>query len=168
MTLAGTRPILQDELLKYELHHRARIAIKPGITGMFDLSMPALQECELSYRICLKYKVEILKDILPLIFLVCALGYSGVILNRLDYDIRGLGLDRQALGFTHPNNLGAMMMVITIYLFYKKHKNFGVQDYLFLLFADYICWSVAVSRTSSIIITGVILVECLDSIVSFL
>lgn len=31
MTLAGTRPILQDELLKYELHHRARIAIKPGI-----------------------------------------------------------------------------------------------------------------------------------------
>ena len=109
-----------------------------------------------------------LKVRVPLIFLVCALGYSGVILNRLDYDIRGLGLDRQALGFTHPNNLGAMMMVITIYLFYKKHKNFGVQDYLFLLFADYICWSVAVSRTSSIIITGVILVECLDSIISFL
>ena len=35
MTYLGTRPILQDELLKYELHHRARIAIKPGITGMF-------------------------------------------------------------------------------------------------------------------------------------
>lgn len=34
MTLAGTRPILQDELRQYELHHRARIAIKPGITGM--------------------------------------------------------------------------------------------------------------------------------------
>lgn len=34
MSLVGTRPILQDELLKYELHHRARIAIKPGITGM--------------------------------------------------------------------------------------------------------------------------------------
>lgn len=27
MSLVGTRPILQDELLKYELHHRARIAI---------------------------------------------------------------------------------------------------------------------------------------------
>ena len=38
MTLAGTRPILQDELLKYELHHRARIAIKPGITGMWQVS----------------------------------------------------------------------------------------------------------------------------------
>ena len=34
MSLVGTRPILQDELQKYELHHRARIAIKPGITGM--------------------------------------------------------------------------------------------------------------------------------------
>ena len=32
MSLVGTRPILQDELQKYELHHRARIAIKPGIT----------------------------------------------------------------------------------------------------------------------------------------
>ena len=28
MTLAGTRPILPDELEQYELHHRARIAIK--------------------------------------------------------------------------------------------------------------------------------------------
>lgn len=33
MSLVGTRPILQDELLKYELHHRARIAIKPGIAN---------------------------------------------------------------------------------------------------------------------------------------
>ena len=31
MTLAGTRPILPDELEQYELHHRARIAIKPGV-----------------------------------------------------------------------------------------------------------------------------------------
>ena len=38
MSLVGTRPILRDELLKYELHHRARIAIKPGITGMWQVS----------------------------------------------------------------------------------------------------------------------------------
>lgn len=31
MSLVGTRPILPDELEQYELHHRARIAIKPGI-----------------------------------------------------------------------------------------------------------------------------------------
>lgn len=45
MSLVGTRPILQDELRQYELHHRARIAIKPGITGMWQVSgrsdMPA-------------------------------------------------------------------------------------------------------------------------------
>jgi len=38
LTYLGTRPILQDELQKYELHHRARIAIKPGITGMWQVS----------------------------------------------------------------------------------------------------------------------------------
>ena len=38
LTLAGTRPILQEELRQYELHHRARIAIKPGITGMWQVS----------------------------------------------------------------------------------------------------------------------------------
>ena len=38
MSLVGTRPILQDELQQYELHHRARIAIKPGITGMWQVS----------------------------------------------------------------------------------------------------------------------------------
>lgn len=31
MSLVGTRPILPDELEQYELHHRARIAIKPGM-----------------------------------------------------------------------------------------------------------------------------------------
>ena len=45
MSLVGTRPILQDELLKYELHHRARIAIKPGITGMrFVLLMKRISQ----------------------------------------------------------------------------------------------------------------------------
>ena len=38
MTYLGTRPILQDELEQYELHHRARIAINPGITGMWQVS----------------------------------------------------------------------------------------------------------------------------------
>ena len=38
MSLVGTRPILQDELEQYELHHRSRIATKPGITGMWQVS----------------------------------------------------------------------------------------------------------------------------------
>ena len=36
MSLVGTRPILQDELRQYELHHRARIAIKPGIAAVVN------------------------------------------------------------------------------------------------------------------------------------
>lgn len=38
MSLIGTRPPLIDEVSLYELHHRARLAIKPGITGMWQVS----------------------------------------------------------------------------------------------------------------------------------
>ncbi len=38
MSLVGTRPPTVDEWEKYELHHRARMAIKPGITGMWQVS----------------------------------------------------------------------------------------------------------------------------------
>lgn len=34
----GTRPPLPGEVSQYELHHRARLAIKPGITGMWQVS----------------------------------------------------------------------------------------------------------------------------------
>lgn len=37
MSLVGTRPPTLDEWDKYELHHRARLAIKPGITGMWQV-----------------------------------------------------------------------------------------------------------------------------------
>ena len=38
MSLVGTRPPTMDEWDKYELHHRRRLAIKPGITGMWQVS----------------------------------------------------------------------------------------------------------------------------------
>jgi len=38
MSLVGTRPPTVDEWEKYELHHRARLAMKPGITGMWQVS----------------------------------------------------------------------------------------------------------------------------------
>lgn len=38
MSLVGTRPPTEDEWIKYDLHHRARLAIKPGITGMWQVS----------------------------------------------------------------------------------------------------------------------------------
>lgn len=36
--MSGTRPPLIGEVSEYELHHRARLAIKPGITGMWQVS----------------------------------------------------------------------------------------------------------------------------------
>lgn len=38
MSLVGTRPPTLDEWEKYEYHHRARMAIRPGITGMWQVS----------------------------------------------------------------------------------------------------------------------------------
>lgn len=38
MSLVGTRPPTVDEWERYELHHRARLAMKPGITGMWQVS----------------------------------------------------------------------------------------------------------------------------------
>ena len=38
MSLVGTRPPTVDEWEKYEMHHRARLAVKPGITGMWQIS----------------------------------------------------------------------------------------------------------------------------------
>ena len=38
MSLVGTRPPTVDEWEKYKFHHRARLACKPGITGMWQVS----------------------------------------------------------------------------------------------------------------------------------
>jgi len=38
LSLCGTRPPTVDEWEKYDLHHRARLAIKPGITGLWQVS----------------------------------------------------------------------------------------------------------------------------------
>lgn len=38
MSLVGTRPPTVDEWERYELHHRKRLAIKPGITGLWQVS----------------------------------------------------------------------------------------------------------------------------------
>lgn len=38
MSLVGTRPPTLDEWAKYSPHHRARMSVKPGITGMWQIS----------------------------------------------------------------------------------------------------------------------------------
>ncbi|MCD8022488.1 MAG: sugar transferase, partial [Lachnospiraceae bacterium] len=38
MSLVGTRPPLVGEVTNYDMHHRARLAIKPGLTGLWQVS----------------------------------------------------------------------------------------------------------------------------------
>ena len=38
MSLVGTRPPTVDEYEKYKLHHKARLSVKPGITGLWQVS----------------------------------------------------------------------------------------------------------------------------------
>ena len=38
MSLVGTRPPLISEFEAYQQHHRARMSVKPGITGMWQVS----------------------------------------------------------------------------------------------------------------------------------
>lgn len=38
MSLVGTRPPTEDEYENYALHHKARLGIKPGLTGMWQVS----------------------------------------------------------------------------------------------------------------------------------
>lgn len=38
MSLVGTRPPTIDEFMKYEEHHKRRLSLKPGITGLWQVS----------------------------------------------------------------------------------------------------------------------------------
>jgi lipopolysaccharide/colanic/teichoic acid biosynthesis glycosyltransferase len=38
MSLVGTRPPTESEFENYEYHHKARLAIKPGLTGLWQVS----------------------------------------------------------------------------------------------------------------------------------
>ena len=38
MSLVGTRPPTVDEYIQYDYHHKARLAMKPGLTGMWQVS----------------------------------------------------------------------------------------------------------------------------------
>lgn len=38
MSLVGTRPPTMDEVVKYDTHHWKRLSIKPGLTGMWQVS----------------------------------------------------------------------------------------------------------------------------------
>ena len=56
MSLVGTRPPTVDEWEQYETHHRARMAIRPGLTGLWQVSGRSnIQDFEEVIDLDLKY-----------------------------------------------------------------------------------------------------------------
>ena len=59
MSLVGTRPPTLDEWERYEPHHRARLAVRPGITGLWQVSgRSKITDFEEVVRLDTKYIVE--------------------------------------------------------------------------------------------------------------
>jgi lipopolysaccharide/colanic/teichoic acid biosynthesis glycosyltransferase len=59
MSLVGTRPPTIDEWEKYELHHRARLSIKPGLTGLWQVSgRSSITDFEEVVKLDKKYIIE--------------------------------------------------------------------------------------------------------------
>ncbi len=59
MSLVGTRPPTPDEWERYEPHHRARMAVRPGITGLWQVSgRSRITDFEEVVRLDTKYITE--------------------------------------------------------------------------------------------------------------
>ncbi|SEM30499.1 exopolysaccharide biosynthesis polyprenyl glycosylphosphotransferase [Ligilactobacillus sp. WC1T17] len=79
MSLVGTRPPLVDEWKNYEKHHRARLAVRPGITGMWQVSGRSdITDFEEVIKLDMKYIDEwsIFEDI-KILFLTVKEVFSG-------------------------------------------------------------------------------------------
>jgi exopolysaccharide biosynthesis polyprenyl glycosylphosphotransferase len=55
MSLIGPRPALPDEVAKYGSHVRRRLAVKPGITGLWQISGRSMLSWEESIRLDVRY-----------------------------------------------------------------------------------------------------------------
>lgn len=55
MSLVGPRPALPDEVAKYGSHVRRRLAVKPGITGLWQISGRSMLSWEESIRLDVRY-----------------------------------------------------------------------------------------------------------------
>ena len=77
MSLVGTRPPTVDEVAAYDLHHKVRLSMKPGLTGMWQVSgrsditdFEEVVELDTKYiaEWCLKLDIEILFKTVMVVF----------------------------------------------------------------------------------------------------
>ena len=77
MSLVGTRPPTVDEVAAYDLHHKVRLSMKPGLTGMWQVSgrsditdFEEVVELDTKYiaEWCLKLDIEILVKTVMVVF----------------------------------------------------------------------------------------------------
>jgi lipopolysaccharide/colanic/teichoic acid biosynthesis glycosyltransferase len=55
MSLVGTRPPTPDEVARYQPHHRRRLSMRPGITGLWQLYGGAVNDFEEIVRLDCRY-----------------------------------------------------------------------------------------------------------------
>lgn len=91
MSIVGTRPPLVGEVSLYELHHRSRLAIKPGITGMWQVSgrsditdFEEVVDCKL-------FRAKFLKDIrfIPEMFIGEGFNFNVMAFQKAEKVIAG-------------------------------------------------------------------------------
>lgn len=110
-----------------------------------------------------KLIVTDLKIRVPMAIGIVLLSMAGIITDRVEQ--RMGGSLRHSFGFTHPNNLGAMLFIVSLYWFYLKHKRFKLRDYVGIAALGVMCQTMTDSRTSTAMIALIFLVEALDSLI---
>ncbi|MBO5489550.1 MAG: sugar transferase [Eubacterium sp.] len=77
MSLVGTRPPTEDEWEKYSYHHRSRMSMKPGITGLWQVSgrsdiqdFEEVVKLDMEYidRCCFSFDLKILLKTIRVVF----------------------------------------------------------------------------------------------------
>lgn len=94
MSLVGTRPPTVDEWDKYELHHRARLATKPGLTGMWQVS--GRSNITDLYKLLLTDPPESMRDD---IFEIDGTKYLWMLFEELEVDLNTMQKNDDVIAF---------------------------------------------------------------------
>lgn len=105
-------------------------------------------------------------DLLVRCFLMSVIGimaYAGIIPNITYEDLNGI---KTSQGFSHPNHLGSLFLVVFIYHFYLKHKRYRWYDYLISTFIFLLTLKITRSRTSIYLMIIIMIFEISDAVLS--